>query len=128
MLFTKPSGFSVGLFLFFDQSTIQNEPLIAAGFIMIRAATEDTVLSAPNADKQSGMRQVPIPKNLPVIVDVTGIRVLHSLNEENDTLTDSSQTTIRVISLTRTDTTQVGGEESLLNLKILLYLASVCLI
>jgi hypothetical protein len=95
---------------------------------MIREATEDTILSVPNTDEQPGMRQVPIPKGLPVIVDVTGIRALHPLNEEEDILTDSSQSTIRGISLIRTDTTPVGGEESLLNPRILLRLASVCLI
>lgn len=41
---------------------------------MIREATDDTVLSVPNADGQPGTKQVPIPKGLPIILDVVGIR------------------------------------------------------
>jgi len=43
---------------------------------MVREAVDDTVLNVPNADGKPGMRQVPIPKGLPVIVDVVGIREL----------------------------------------------------
>jgi len=43
---------------------------------MIREATDDTTLNVPNSDGQPGMRQVPIPKGLPIIVDVAGIREL----------------------------------------------------
>ena len=95
---------------------------------MLREATEDTILSIPNADGQPGMRQVPIPKCLPVIVDVTGIRALQPLNGEIDTLTGNYQSTIRVISLTRTDMTLVGGKEPPQNPRISLHLVSVRLI
>jgi hypothetical protein len=43
---------------------------------MIREAVNDTVLKVPNADGKPGTTQVPIPKRLPVIVDVVGIREL----------------------------------------------------
>ncbi|KAI9509037.1 cytochrome P450 [Russula earlei] len=48
--------------------------LFPAGYIMIREATEDTTISIPNADGQPGMRQIPIPKDLPMVVDVVGIQ------------------------------------------------------
>ncbi|KAH9973784.1 cytochrome P450 [Lactifluus volemus] len=48
--------------------------LYPAGYILPREATEDIILNIPNADNQPGTRQVPIPKGLSVIVDVTGIQ------------------------------------------------------
>ncbi|KAH9962932.1 cytochrome P450 [Russula dissimulans] len=48
--------------------------LFPAGYIMLREATEDTILNIPNSDGQPGMRQVPIPKGMTVTVDVTGIQ------------------------------------------------------
>ena len=61
-------------------------------------------------------------------VDLTGIRASQPLNEEIDILTGSYQSTIRVISLTRIDTTLVGGEESPRNPRISVYSVSVRLI
>lgn len=60
----------------FDRNPTCAERLTAAGYIMVREAVDDTVLNVPNADGKPGMRQVPIPKGLPVIVDVVGIREL----------------------------------------------------
>ncbi|KAH9973813.1 cytochrome P450 [Lactifluus volemus] len=48
--------------------------LYPAAFILIREATEDTILNIPNADNQPGTRQVAIPKGLSVIVDMIGIQ------------------------------------------------------
>ena len=48
--------------------------MTAAGYVMIREATEDAILNVPNGDEKLGARQVTIPKGLPVIVDVVGIR------------------------------------------------------
>jgi len=48
--------------------------LFPPGYILVREAVDDTVLNVPNADGKPGMRQVPIPKGLPVIVDVVGIQ------------------------------------------------------
>lgn len=48
--------------------------MTAAGYVMIREATEDAILNVPNGDGKPGMRQVTIPKGLPVIVDVVGVR------------------------------------------------------
>jgi hypothetical protein len=48
--------------------------MTAAGYVMIRESTEDAILNVPNGDGKPGTRQVTIPKGLPVIVDVVGIR------------------------------------------------------
>jgi hypothetical protein len=83
MPFMKLTGFTVGFFSFVE-SVVQNDDLAsaAAAFILIREATEDTILNVPNADNQPGTRQVPIPKGLSVIVDMIGIRASYPLNEE----------------------------------------------
>jgi hypothetical protein len=60
----------------FDRNPTCAEYLTAAEYIMIREAVDDTVLNVPNADGKPGTTQVPIPKGLPVIVDVVGIREL----------------------------------------------------
>ncbi|KAI0289407.1 hypothetical protein B0F90DRAFT_1826316 [Multifurca ochricompacta] len=104
--------------------------LLPAGHPMIRESSENTVLSD---DGEPGMRQVPIPKGLPIIVDMTGIvfkltewkcygwqTVQHVKFDAKCSIWRSSgDIIIRTTFLTRTSTTLVGGRESPLNLKIL---------
>jgi hypothetical protein len=47
---------------------------LAAGFIMIREATEDTVLQIPNPVGQEGTTPLPVAKGTQVIVDMVGVR------------------------------------------------------
>jgi len=48
--------------------------LFPAGHIMIREATEDTVLNIPNSQGEDGTRSIPVPKGLQVIVDMVGVQ------------------------------------------------------
>lgn len=45
---------------------------------MIREAIEDTILSVPNEGGEPGMRQIPVPKGLQVVVDMVGVRTFAS--------------------------------------------------
>jgi len=47
---------------------------LAAGFIMIREATEDTILQMPNPVGQEGTTPLPVAKGTHVIVDMVGVR------------------------------------------------------
>ncbi|KAG6917128.1 hypothetical protein DXG01_003794 [Tephrocybe rancida] len=48
--------------------------MFPAGHILIREATEDTVLQIPNPDGQHGTTPFPVPKGVQVIVDMVGVR------------------------------------------------------
>ncbi|KIK06373.1 hypothetical protein K443DRAFT_674356 [Laccaria amethystina LaAM-08-1] len=48
--------------------------LFPAGFIMIREATEDTVLQIPNPVGQEGTTPLPVAKGTQVIVDMVGVQ------------------------------------------------------
>ncbi|KAG6901989.1 hypothetical protein C0995_005948 [Termitomyces sp. Mi166 len=50
------------------------DPMTAAGHIMIREATEDTVLQVPNPPGQEGTTPFPVPKGVQVIVDMIGVQ------------------------------------------------------
>jgi hypothetical protein len=46
----------------------------AAGHVMIREATEDTVLTVPNPAGEEGSKTIPIPKGTQIMVDMVGAR------------------------------------------------------
>jgi hypothetical protein len=48
--------------------------ITAPAFIMIREATEDTVLKIPNPVGVGGSTTVPIQKGVMVVVDMVGVR------------------------------------------------------
>ncbi|KAG6850123.1 hypothetical protein H0H93_000745 [Arthromyces matolae] len=48
--------------------------MFPAGFIMIREATEDTVLQIPNPPGEDGTTPFPVPKGVQVLVDMIGIQ------------------------------------------------------
>lgn len=47
---------------------------IAAGYVLIRQAFEDTVLQIPKPVGQEGVQTVPVPKGTTVVVDMVGVR------------------------------------------------------
>lgn len=47
---------------------------IAPGYLMIRQATEDTILTIPNAQGEEGTRTIAIQKGAEVVVDMVGVR------------------------------------------------------
>ena len=51
-----------------------NVSFLAAGSVMIRQTTKDTVLTVPNALDKEGSQQLPLKKDSIVIVDMIGIR------------------------------------------------------
>lgn len=48
--------------------------LVAAAYLMVREAHEDTVLHIPNPVGHEGTTSVPIPKGTQVVVDMIGVR------------------------------------------------------
>ena len=48
----------------------------AAGFVLIREATEDTILTIPNPHGQEGSYMLPVAKGTQVVVDMIGTRKL----------------------------------------------------
>ncbi|KAJ7269924.1 cytochrome P450 [Mycena rebaudengoi] len=48
--------------------------MFPAGHVMIREATEDTVLNVPNPVGEEGSKTVPVPKGCQVIVDMVGVQ------------------------------------------------------
>lgn len=47
---------------------------VAPGYLMIRQATEDTILTIPNARGEEGTRTIAIQKGAEVVVDMVGVR------------------------------------------------------
>ncbi|KXN80680.1 Cytochrome P450 4d8, partial [Leucoagaricus sp. SymC.cos] len=48
--------------------------LFPSGFVMIREAREDTILTIPNEDGMEGTRTIPVSKGTEVIVDMIGVQ------------------------------------------------------
>ncbi|TFK38021.1 cytochrome P450 [Crucibulum laeve] len=48
--------------------------MFPAGYILIREATEDTVITVPNPPGQEGSTTIPIPKGVQVMVDMVGVQ------------------------------------------------------
>ena len=69
----KPRLYSVTTHMRFLLITC-NVSFLAAGSVMIRQTTKDTVLTVPNALDKEGSQQLPLKKDSIVIVDMIGIR------------------------------------------------------
>ncbi|KAG6898860.1 hypothetical protein C0993_003485, partial [Termitomyces sp. T159_Od127] len=63
--------------------------MFPAGHILIREATEDTVLQIPNPLGQEGTTPFPVPKGVQVMVDMIGVRELSGSTIERQVLMTS---------------------------------------